>query len=198
MRIITDKREDICMKKALLPLISASLVSASLAFSLNANGEELTQEITSGQYCQSDIFKQFKKIEQTEHKRLKFKPSNKLLEFVTSMELMCPWESQRDFNGDKRDDWIGYVQLGSEYQLVAYMSGRQKYQMSVLSHSEKPPKNAFIRWLPTGQLKNFTKKKMPINNLTFALQVSNFEGMTEFYLWDGKAMKSVLTTPQMF
>jgi hypothetical protein len=181
------------MKNMILSLLPLSLISIN-----NAQSEELTAEISSGQYCQSKLYKQFKKTEQTNHERLKFKPTDKLMQFVTSMELMCPWESQRDYNGDKKDDWIAFVQLGSEYQLVSYMSDRQSYQLKVISSSSKLPANSFIRWLPSAQLKNFTKQSIPINNLSYALQVSDFDGMTEFYLWDGKEMRSVLKTPQMF
>ncbi len=181
------------MKNAILSLIPLTLLSID-----GVQSEELANEIKSGQYCQSELYEQFKKTEQSNHNRLKFKPSDKLMEFVSSMELMCPWESVRDYNGDKKDDWVGFVQSGSEYQLISYMSDRQNYQLKVISSSNKLPANSFIRWLPSAQLKNFTKKSLPINNLQFALQVSDFEGMTQFYLWNGKEMKSVLETPQMF
>lgn len=181
------------MKNAILSLVPLSLVCIN-----SAQSEELTAEISSGQYCQSKLFEQFKKTEQSNHKRLKFKPTDKLMQFVTSMELMCPWESQRDYNGDKKDDWIGFVQSGSEFQLVSYMSNRQSYQFKIIFSSSKPPSNSFIRWLPSSQLKNFSKKTMPVNNLSYALQVSDFDGITEFFLWDGKQMNGVLKTPQMF
>ena len=181
------------MKNVILSLLPLSLIGIT-----TVQSEELSAEIKSGQYCQSELFEQFKKTEQTNHERLRFKPSDKLMQFVTSMELMCPWESQKDYNGDKKEDWIAFVKSGSEFQLVAYMSNRQSYQLKVISRSDKLPASSFIRWLPTAQLNNFTKKTMPINNLKYSLQVSDFEGMTQFYLWDGKEMKSVLTTPQMF
>jgi len=181
------------MRKAILSIIPA-------VFLMNGDilAEELVTEIKSGEYCSSELFKQFKKTEQTSHERLRLKPSNKLLEFVTSMELMCPWESQRDYNGDKMPDWIGFVKKASEYQLIAYMSNSHVYSFQVISTLQNLPKSTFIQWLPASQLSNFTKDKLPINNLSYALQVSNLEKMTNFYLWDGRKMAKVLTTPQIF
>lgn len=169
-----------------------------ILMSSSLQADSLQTEIQSGQYCKSDLFKQFQKIEQSGHQRLEFQPKPKLMEFVTQMELMCPWESQRDFNGDKRLDWIGFSKLGTEYELVAYLSSGNTFKVQKIEASTTKPSNSFIRWVQTRQLSNFTKKTLPIGQLKYALQVSDLEGMTNFYLWDGKTMAKVLTTSQIF
>ena len=181
------------MKKCLLSLLTAAIISSA-----SVQSEELVAEIKSGQYCQSELFKQFKKIEQTAHQRLKFKPSDKLLDFVASMELMCPWETQRDYNGDNKPDWIGFTKYENDFQLVAYISAFRGYKLHLLSSDSKNPQNAFVKWTQTGQLKKFTDKELSIKNLKYSLQVTDVKGMTDFYLWDGNKMAKVFTTPQIF
>jgi len=169
----------------------------TLAFIPNAMSEGLEAEIKSGSYCEDSIFKRYKLIHKTDHQMIKFAPSKKLLEFVATMELMCPWSVQRDFNGDKREDWIGYVKSKKKYHLIAYMSGIRNYTLQAISESKELPNNNLLRWIQTKHLKTFTDKKLKIGASKYALQVSNIEGMTNIYLWNGKQLEKVITTSQI-
>ncbi len=164
----------------------------------SAMSQGLEAEIKSSLYCKEAIFKRIKLIHKTDHQMLKFKPSKKLLEFVTSMELMCPWSVQRDFNGDKKKDWVGYIKSNDKYHLVAYMSGIRNYSLQTISESAQLPSNNFIRWLQAKYLKNFTDKKLKIGAAKYALQLVDIEGMTNIYLWDGKQLEKVITTSQIY
>jgi len=180
------------MKRALLlPFFAFSFVA-------NAVSERLESEIQSGNYCEDKVFKRFKLVDKTDHQMIKFVPSKKLLEFVASMELMCPWSVQRDFNGDKREDWIGYVKLKNKYQLIAYMSGIRNYSLQTISESKNLPSSHFLRWLQTKHLKTFTDKKLKIGASQYALQVVDIEGMANIYLWNGKQLEKVITTSQIY
>jgi len=181
------------MKKSQILLLSSILFITQLAQS-----EGLEPQIKSGSYCKLEVYDKFKLIEKTNHKRLKFNPESELLELVVSMELMCPWSTQRDFNGDKKKDWVGYVSFDENYQLIAYLSGQKQHKIQILSESKQRPANSFIKWIQTKQLKRFTDKKLAVGQSKYALQVSALDGMTDFYLWDGKQLAKVLTTPQMF
>lgn len=159
---------------------------------------DLASEIKSGDFCQTKIYDHFKLVEKTEHRLLKFKPKVGLLDFAVSMELMCPWSIQRDFNGDKQKDWIGYTQIGNQYQLIAYLSGQRNYSMQLIGSYKKAPSDKFLRWIQTKNLKNFTDKTLNIGNSQYAIQIATFEGMTEIYLWDGKKLNKIIDTPQLF
>jgi len=181
------------MKKSLLFFLALSSLTA-----INCQSASLESEIRSGEYCQSEVYKKFKIIEKTNHKRLKFSPNARLMEFVVSMELMCPWEVQRDLNGDKQMDWSGYVKIGDQYQLIAYLSNRRGYTLQEITTLTKKPNNNFVRWIQTKQLKDFTDKKLALGNSKYALQVVALDGLADIYLWDGKKLNKVLTTPQIF
>ncbi len=174
------------------------LTALLLLLTPEAHSEGLESEIKSGDYCQQEIFDKFKLIEKTEHKRLKFKPKKRLLDFAVSMELMCPWSTERDYNGDKKKDWVGYVKLNNEYQLIAYLSGPRSYTLQVINNTTTAPSTNFVRWIQTKYLKNYTKKQLQLGNSRYALQVVDLNGDADFYLWDGKKLAKVLTTPQIF
>jgi len=170
----------------------------TFAFMPDAMSDGLETEIKSGNHCEDTIFKKFKLIHKTDHQMIKFAPSKKLLEFVTTMELMCPWSVQRDFNGDKRDDWIGYVKSKNKYQLIVYMSGIRNYTLQTISESTEIPNNQFMRWLQTKHLKNFTDKRLKIGASKYAVQLVDIEDMTNIYLWNGKQLEKVVTTSQIY
>jgi len=180
--------------KNLKPLLLSSLLFVTPT--VFASG--VVSQIKSGSYCKDEVYNKFKLVEKTAHKRIKFNPSGELLEFVSSMELMCPWSAQRDFNGDKKKDWVGFVSIDQNYQLIAYLSGKKGYKTQVIHWSKKLPSNSFVKWVQTKQLKRFTDKKLALGQSKYALQVSAIDGMTDFYLWNGKKLDKVLTTPQMF
>lgn len=181
------------MKKILiLPLL------LTIAYSTSGLTDDLEKEIKSGSYCESVIYDKFKLIEKSKHERVKFTPSQRLLEFVVSMELMCPWGTERDFNGDKKADWIGFVKIGNKYQLLAYLSTPRQYQVKTIASYSKAPSEQFIRWIQTAHLTRFTDKKLNLNSSMFALQVAEVDGLTDIYLWNGKQMEKVLSTPQLF
>lgn len=175
-----------------------SIYLLAFCFLSNALAQGLESEIRSGNYCQTDIYNRFKLLEKTEHQRLKFGSNEELLQFAVRIELMCPWSIQRDLNGDKKQDWVGYVKNGSKYQLIAYLSGARKYTLFELSHSDKPPEKNFLRWIQTKYLNRYTKKKLKIGNTKYAVQVATIGGTADIYLWDGKQLENVLTTSQIF
>ena len=174
------------------------LIPAVFLFSHDAKAELLEKGIKSGNYCGSKVFKWFKQVKKTKHERIKFEPSQKLLDFAVSMELMCPWEIEKDFNGDNKPDWIGFTKLEDEYQLIAYISIQREYRLSVIETMKTLPKNTFIRPLEPVELKNFSKKKPSSNSSVISLQVSNLEKMTDIYKWNGTKMNKTLTTPQVY
>jgi len=181
------------MKKSQLLLLSSLFFIAPVSYA-----SDLGSQIKSGSYCKNEVYNKFKLVEKTEHKRLKFTANAKLLEFASSMELMCPWSTERDFNGDKKKDWVGFVSINDNYQLIAYLSGKKKHKIQILDQLKTQPSNRFIKWVQAKKLKRFTDKKLAIGQNKYALQVSALDGMTDFYLWDGKQLAKVLTTPQMF
>lgn len=169
-----------------------------LAYSTFSSADELENEIKSGSYCKSVIYDKFKLIEKSKHERVKFNPSGRLLEFALSMELMCPWGTERDFNGDNKADWIGFVKIDNKYQLLAYLSMVRQYQVTTIASYDKAPSEQFIRWIQTAHLSRFTDKKLNLNSSMYALQVAQVDGLTDIYLWNGKQMEKVLSTPQLF
>lgn len=176
------------------------IASSILLFliSSHATSDGLEKEIRSGSYCQTEVFDKYKLLNQLKSTPLKLAPSDKLLEFVVKMELMCPWSVQRDFNGDKKDDWIGYVKLDKKYQLIAIISGFRQYSFQIIDESTSLPSNHFVRWLQTKYLANFTDKKLNIGSSRYALQWVDLEGINKIFLWDGKQLKSVIETSQIF
>ena len=176
----------------------SSLISI-IAFSLtSANAEDLTSEITSGSYCKTEVYDRFRKVEKTQHEFLKFQPKRELMSLVEQMEIMCPWSVQRDFNGDKIEDWVGFTKNGTKVELIAYLSLGRNYSLQVINSLDKLPNNSFLRWMQTKYLKNFTNKKLNTGASQYALQVTNINDSTDISLWDGKGLSKVLTTPQMF
>jgi hypothetical protein len=175
-----------------------SLLFIILATIPLAQADGLEGEIKSGDYCESVIYDKFKLIEKTEHQKVKFRPSPRLLEFAVSMELMCPWGTERDYNGDKKPDWIGFVKINEKYELLAYLSTSREYQVTTISSFASLPTKKFIRWIQSAHLKRFTEKKLNISYSRYALQVADVDGLTDIYLWDGKKMAKILTTSQLF
>ena len=181
--------------------MSKLLIASSILLffiSSQAVSDGLEKEIRSGNYCQTDIFDKYNLHNQIKATPLKFAPSEKLLEFVVQMELMCPWNVQRDFNGDKKNDWIGYVKENEKYQLVAIISGFRQYSFQIIDESTTPPSNHFVRWLQTKHLTNFTDRKLNLGVSRYALQWVNLEGINKILLWDGKKLESVIETSQIF
>jgi len=159
---------------------------------------DLNSEIRGGSYCKKEIFNRFKTIEQTHHELLRFKPKRELMSLAEQMELMCPWSIQRDFNGDKIEDWVGFAKKADKFELIAYLSKGRGYSVQVLKTLDSLPNTLFLRWMQTRFLKNYTDKKLNIGSNKYALQVTKINDSTEIYLWDGKALSKILTTPQMF
>jgi len=176
----------------LIPLLTFSF-STPPVFAM-----DLKSEIRGGSYCKKKIFNRFKTIEQTQHKLLKFQPKRELMSLVEQMEIMCPWSIQRDFNGDKIEDWVGFAKTGTKFELVAYMSKGRDYSIQVLKTLDNLPNTQFLRWMQTRFLKNYSDKKLNIGNSQYALQVTKIKDSTEIYLWDGKGLSKILTTPEMF
>ena len=178
--------------------ITTYCFSILLLVTQQSSANDLASEIKSGDYCQTEIYDNFKLIEKTDHRLLNFRPKKELLDFAVSLELMCPWSIQRDLNGDKQKDWIGFTQSGDQYQLIAYLSGPRSYSMQLMGNYKTLPSNRFLRWIQTKYLKNFTDKKLNIGNSKYAIQVATFEGMTEIYLWNGKQLNKIIDTPQLY
>jgi len=74
----------------------------------------------------------------------------------------------------------------------------RNYSLQVLKSMDNLPKDLFLRWMQTKYLKNFTSKKLNIGGIQYALQVTKLNDSTDIYLWDGKGLSKILTTPQMF
>jgi len=173
-------------------------ISLLVSFSQNSTAFDLTSEIKGGSFCKTEIFDRFKLIEKTKHSMLKFRPTAELMTFATSMELMCPWSVQRDFNGDKKDDWVGFTKIDDKFELVAYLSKGRDYTIQIIGEFDRLPTNMFLRWLQTKTIKNYTDKKLNLGASQYALMVANFEKNNDIYLWDGKKLNKILTTPQLF
>lgn len=182
--------------------IALLTLTAAISMTQPAHSEEgvtsLASQIKSGNFCKKKIYDRFKLVEKTAHELLNFRPKKEMMTFIESMELMCPWSIERDFNGDKKKDWVGFVKIEDKFELLAYISNKRYYKIQLLETLPSLPETRFIRWIQTKYLKNYTDKKLHIGNSQYALQVANFEGTTDIYLWDGKELAKILTTPQLF
>ena len=182
----------------MMKYVGILIISLLVLFTYNSDAFDLASEIRSGSYCKKEIFKRFKSIEKTQHELIKFQPKRALMTLVEQMEAMCPWSIQRDLNGDKIEDWVGFTKIGSKVELIAYLSMGRNYSLQVLKSMDNLPKDLFLRWMQTKYLKNFTSKKLNIGGIQYALQVTKLNDSTDIYLWDGKGLSKILTTPQMF
>lgn len=183
---------------ATMKYLGILITSLSILFSQNSVAFDLGSEIKSGSFCKTEIFDRFKLIEKTKHKMLKFRPSKELMDFAISMELMCPWSVQRDFNGDKKEDWVGFTKIGEKFELIAYLSKGRNYTIQIIGKFDRLPTNRFLRWMQTRTIKNYTDKKIHLGGSQYALMLANFEKTNDIYLWDGNKLNKILTTPQLF
>ncbi len=153
------------------------------AVSSFCSADILSAEIKSGKYCRTELVKRLKLVEKTAHQPLKIKPSGKLLAYAASGELMCPWGLQLDFNGDKKNDWVGYLKLADQYQLVAYTSNTRNYLLQVISSSSQPPKNSYITRQSVARIKNKNRNQKVGK---YVLLVNDLTADSIIYAWNGK------------
>jgi len=174
--------------------LSAALPKKEMSLDTSQIGQRMAEQIQSGTFCKNTLYKRFKLVEKTKHKRLRFLPSQELLLLAIENEIMCPWSVELDFNGDHRMDWIGFVKLQDDYQLLAYLSGPREYKLEVIQQSDMPPKNFYLQWLQTKNLSHMTNRVLDTSHAGYALKLSRLNGSSDIYLWDGKTMKLIFST----
>lgn len=179
------------MKKLSLILTFALLSPNSEVFA-----EDLSTQIRSGSYCRTEILNKFKLVEKSQHQNLTFKPTGELLEFAVQGEIMCPWSIQADLNGDNKEDWVGYLQNGKEFELIGYISGLRNYSVKVIETSQKPPSRHYLKRILTNNLSKLAGKKLNIGSIKYTLQVSTPDNLTDIYLWNGKDFDKIYSTYQ--
>jgi len=101
--------------------------------------------------CKSDLTKQMQRFEKTDFTVPRKIPTGNLREFALKMEILCPWQIEADFNGDKQKDWVGIIKRNERYELVSYMSALRKYNVQVLHSYEFFPEQTYLK---------ITKKKV--------------------------------------
>ncbi|MDQ7049228.1 MAG: hypothetical protein Q9M92_06670 [Enterobacterales bacterium] len=173
---------------------TAALPRQEMTLGTSPLGQRMIEDIRSGSLCKNTVYKRFKLVEKTNHKRLRFLPSHELLVLATEKEIMCPWSLELDFNGDRRMDWIGFVKLDDDYLLLAYLSGPRDYKIEIVQQSKMPPKNFYLQWVQTRNLPNMTTKVLDTSHSRYALKLSRLNGSSDVYLWDGKKMKLIFST----
>ncbi len=152
-------------------------------------GEKMTDQIRSGNYCKNTVYQRFKLVEKTNHKRLRFLGSHELLDLALEKEIMCPWSMELDLNADRRPDWVGFVKLEDQYQLLAYLSGPRDYAIEVLFQSKHAPVNLYLQWAQPDNLAKPNDKSLDRKPSRYAVKLSRLNGSADIYQWTGKKME---------
>jgi len=118
--------------------------------------------------CKSDLTKQMKRFEKSEFTVPRKQPIGKLKEFSRRQEILCPWQIEFDFNGDRQKDWIGIISRNQQYELVAYLSASPKDKLQVLHSYRFFPENSYLKILrnPGYQRNQLASKKYQLAEIT--------------------------------
>lgn len=135
--------------------------------------------------CKSKLFKQLELVEKTGHSRVLARPKGRLKQFTEKFEILCPWQVEADFNGDKQKDWIGIAQIEGKYELLAYLSGPKKHYPRVIKRYKDFPSKIYL--MTSAYKFAFHRSKGKIASIfpaQFTLYESNMDGITNVYGWD--------------
>ena len=142
--------------------------------------------------CESKLFSQMKLLSKVSVALPKAEPTGDLARLVHQYEMICPWQVERDFNNDKKRDWVGFVYRDQNYQLIAYLSGNQRYTLHQLETYAKFPKYSFLKSINAKEVLQRSKNKELLKGARYSLVVHDLKsGANEnssAYTWNGKQL----------
>ena len=164
--------------KLILPLFISTLCCSPLAASANS-------------ICDTKLFQQMIATEKKGIKRPSLKPSKALAKIMDEDEVLCPMQIERDFNGDKRNDWAGIIEQNGSFYLAAYLSGKTKYRLLRIKQYSRIPNNQYLDVVTEKRLA-FTSGPIPfVSGVKFALVENTIGGNSTAYGWNGTLMKKL-------
>ncbi len=142
--------------------------------------------------CKSKLYETLERIENTGHSPVLAKPKGDLLQLSERFEILCPWQIEADFNGDGKKDWAGILQKDGKYELVAYLSGPRKHEVSILKQYSKFPSDTFFTRTSYKWLFKTSKGKIPSTfPAKLILSENNTDGSAVAYGWVDKELKNI-------
>ena len=142
--------------------------------------------------CKSSLSDTFIRIENTGHSPILAKPKGDLLALSRQYEMLCPWQVEDDFNGDKTEDWVGILQKEGKYELVAYLSGPKKHFPQIIKQYTSFPSDTYLtstsyKWifkLSSGKIPS----TFPANRVLVENELGNY---SKAYGWVEKQLKAI-------
>lgn len=121
----------------------------------------LTSESNANQFddCQSNLIKKLKRFDKSNIQIPKKQHKGNLKQYAEKVEMLCPWQIERDVNGDEIKDWIGIIGKDKKYQLIAYLSGNKKFDLQVLREYQFFPEQTYIELVGKKTIERETGRK---------------------------------------
>ncbi|WP_444994381.1 hypothetical protein [Aliikangiella sp. IMCC44359] len=111
-------------------------------------------------------------------------PRGDLLEYIHLYELICPWRVERDFNSDGKSDWAGIVYRENQYQLAAFISTRDAFQLQIIKTYKAFPLNTFLKAASVRDVKVQTENQMRAYPFQYALVETKIKQVSNIYSWN--------------
>ncbi|MET1253545.1 hypothetical protein [Aliikangiella maris] len=142
-------------------------------------------------YCQSKLFEQLRVTSTETVKTPQRKPTGILKDYVDRYEYICPWQLEKDFNGDGKNDWAGFVYRNDQYELIVYLSNELRYTTKQIKTYRAFPKRTFLRVLDSSRLDSLTNNQTIKYQFDNALEVHELSGKSNVYAWINNDFKII-------
>lgn len=111
-------------------------------------------------------------------------PRGDLLEYIHLYELICPWKVERDFNNDGTRDWAGIIYREDQYQLAAFISTQDGFQLQIIKKYKAFPLNTFLKAASVRDVKIQTQNQMRAYPFQYALVETKINQVSNIYSWN--------------
>ena len=146
--------------------------------------------------CKTERFKKFNDITKANYVLVNQKPDPDLISRMDAYEIVCPWQVEQDFDGDRKRDWVGLIYKDKKYILAGFVTGGGRAKAFEIKSFDYFPIRTHFDHIRLKEFSLLADKKQGVSK-------SLLNGLVEYrigkkaivYQWDGTTMKEIGTFP---